>query len=125
MNKRQIIIARDQSKCQICGKYIKNFVFEGQIDHLIPKSRGGGCEISNLYLTCRECNNKRSNRANQYLLDSIVKKSRNVVSLFDMKLIDYEIRKGSITKRQLNTFINDFTKIFEENKQALLDIVRR
>lgn len=31
------------------------------IDHLIPRSRGGGNELENLVIACRECNEARGN----------------------------------------------------------------
>ena len=50
MKKR--VAARDQWRCQICGQLVSaNF----EIDHIVPQSRGGGHEESNLRTLCREC----------------------------------------------------------------------
>ena len=50
MKKR--VAARDQWRCQICGQLVSaNF----EIDHIVPQSRGGGHEDSNLRTLCREC----------------------------------------------------------------------
>jgi hypothetical protein len=51
---RKRIIQRDQV-CQLCG------MDEGQmhVDHIIPKSKNGSDEDSNLRLLCRRCNLRR------------------------------------------------------------------
>jgi hypothetical protein len=46
------IAARDKWRCSICNKLV-NHTFE--IDHIIPQSRGGGHQESNLRTLCREC----------------------------------------------------------------------
>lgn len=34
---------------------------DSTVDHIIPRSRGGGNKLSNLVLACHPCNNKRGN----------------------------------------------------------------
>ncbi len=45
------------SKCAICETYIDAGSFE--VDHVIPYSRGGGNERTNLQLLCMPCNRKK------------------------------------------------------------------
>ena len=52
--------------CALCGKNVhlhmpENHEWAASIDHIIPKSRGGGNKINNLQLTHRKCNHKRGN----------------------------------------------------------------
>lgn len=54
------VIRRDNCICQICGKALRDNEIE--IDHIIPHSRGGSAEESNLRVTCLECNRKKSNK---------------------------------------------------------------
>lgn len=62
------VIARDKNICQICGKNI--FDDEVQFDHIIPYSKGGATEVSNIRLLCPECNQKRSNNfENEFLVN--------------------------------------------------------
>lgn len=62
--KRAYIFHRDGHKCQYCGyDFIKNkFKRKPEIDHIYPKSRGGGNERHNLILSCQKCNQDKGNR---------------------------------------------------------------
>lgn len=53
------IFKRDRFTCQYCGQTAPAAVL--QIDHLIPKSKGGSNDISNLITACFECNIGKSN----------------------------------------------------------------
>ena len=57
---RQNIYARDKYKCQYCGK--KYASEELTYDHVIPKSRGGKTEWTNIVTCCVECNRKKGGR---------------------------------------------------------------
>jgi len=48
---------RDNFTCQICGsrKYLT-------IDHIVPESKGGETETSNLQTLCKRCNSRKGNR---------------------------------------------------------------
>lgn len=52
------IWAREQGKCAYTGKRLKPG--EGNIDHLIPKSRGGKTDWLNCVLACKEINSKKA-----------------------------------------------------------------
>lgn len=53
------IFIRDQEKCVICGD---DTPFDrGEIDHIIPKSRGGTEDPKNLQWTCTRCNRLKGN----------------------------------------------------------------
>jgi hypothetical protein len=51
------IVRRDNQTCQICGKILKDE--EVKINHIIPFSKGGPTEESNLRVLCEECNRKK------------------------------------------------------------------
>lgn len=54
---REYLLEKWGRKCAYCGK-------EGvplEIEHIIPKSRGGTDRVSNLTLACHECNQKKGN----------------------------------------------------------------
>ena len=52
------VIRRDGSTCQYCGKHSANMT----VDHVIPSSRGGKDEWSNMVCACSDCNAKKGDR---------------------------------------------------------------
>lgn len=55
------VLRRDKYKCRICGRSAKDGV-SLEVDHIIPRSFGGGDEPGNLQTTCFDCNRGRSNK---------------------------------------------------------------
>jgi 5-methylcytosine-specific restriction endonuclease McrA len=53
---RRAVFARDQGKCQYCGKAAES------IDHIIPRSKGGDHTWENVVACCRRCNTYKSDR---------------------------------------------------------------
>ena len=53
---RRAVFARDDWRCQYCGATAEN------LDHVIPKSRGGTHTWDNVVAACRRCNSKQENR---------------------------------------------------------------
>jgi len=56
---RFTIFERDNYRCVICGRSSKDGVVL-EIDHIIPKSKGGIAVISNGATLCRDCNRGKS-----------------------------------------------------------------
>lgn len=54
------VARRDNNTCQICGKILLDREIE--IDHIIPYSRGGTSDESNLRVTCLECNRRKGKK---------------------------------------------------------------
>lgn len=52
------ILARDNNTCQYCGKQCNDLT----LDHVFPKSRGGGYTWENIVAACKECNQKKADR---------------------------------------------------------------
>jgi 5-methylcytosine-specific restriction endonuclease McrA len=57
---RQNIYARDKYRCQYCGRKFPSE--ELNYDHIIPKSRGGKTEWTNIVTCCIQCNRKKGGR---------------------------------------------------------------
>ncbi|MHA2270673.1 MAG: RNA-guided endonuclease IscB [Candidatus Hodarchaeales archaeon] len=55
---REYLLHKWARTCAYCGK--RNIPLE--IEHIIPKSRGGSNRVSNLTLSCRPCNQKKGNK---------------------------------------------------------------
>lgn len=58
---RYDVLKRDGFRCQICGATSKDGV-NLQVDHIIPVSKGGKTEMSNLQTLCSRCNIGKSNK---------------------------------------------------------------
>ncbi len=54
---RRNIFARDANRCQYCGK--KYPTPELSLDHIIPRSRGGGSTWANIVCACTGCNKRK------------------------------------------------------------------
>lgn len=55
---RRNIAIRDNSECQYCGKVLHTH--EYTLDHVVPRSRGGLSEWTNLVLACIRCNKNKA-----------------------------------------------------------------
>lgn len=51
---RRAVFGRDRNRCQYCDEAAEN------IDHVIPRSRGGRHIWTNVVACCRRCNSKKS-----------------------------------------------------------------
>lgn len=58
---RRAVFIRDNFECQYCGSAAEN------VDHVIPRSRGGTHTWENVVASCRPCNSRKENRAPQDL----------------------------------------------------------
>ena len=70
---REYLLEKWQRKCAYCGK--KDVPLE--IEHIIPKSRGGSDRVSNLAISCHNCNQEKDNlTAEEFGHPEIQKKAR-------------------------------------------------
>jgi 5-methylcytosine-specific restriction endonuclease McrA len=53
---RRAVFARDGWACQYCGRPAEN------LDHVIPRSKGGEHVWENVVAACRRCNSRKENR---------------------------------------------------------------
>ena len=54
-NIRNYLLEKHGRKCFYCGKAVSNF----EVEHMLPKSKGGSNRIDNLTLSCHDCNQKK------------------------------------------------------------------
>ena len=57
-SKRFEILQRDRFRCQYCGASANETTLE--VDHIVPVSKGGSDDDSNLITACWECNSGKS-----------------------------------------------------------------
>jgi 5-methylcytosine-specific restriction endonuclease McrA len=53
---RRAVFARDQHRCQYCHRGAEN------IDHVVPRSKGGAHAWENVVASCRSCNARKEDR---------------------------------------------------------------
>ena len=59
--KRHAVFARDNYRCQICGATVDDGA-KLHVDHILPVSKGGTNDITNLQILCEKCNLGKHNR---------------------------------------------------------------
>jgi 5-methylcytosine-specific restriction endonuclease McrA len=78
---RRNIYARDHNQCQYCGKHFPTS--ELTLDHIVPRSLGGGSSWTNLVCACVACNSCKGGRtpsqAGMALIRKPVQPKRNPV----------------------------------------------
>lgn len=57
---RYEVLKRAGSRCELCGVSAESRSLE--IDHIIPRSKGGSDDISNFQVLCTSCNGTKNNR---------------------------------------------------------------
>ncbi len=56
------VLARDKWRCLSCGRSAKEDGVLLEVDHILPRSKGGSDDISNLQTLCKKCNIGKSNK---------------------------------------------------------------
>lgn len=97
---RRNIFARDRNMCQYCGK--RHTTSELSLDHVVPRSQGGGNTWENLVCCCVRCNAKKGGRtpkqAKMHLVTQPVRPMRNPV---------INLRLGSDKYASWKTFLDN------------------
>ena len=58
--KKKSVMIRDEGKCQYCGIALTRST--STLDHVVPKSKGGGYSWQNLVTACKKCNQQKGDR---------------------------------------------------------------
>jgi len=77
---REYLLEKWGRKCAYC--HAEKIRLE--IDHIIPKSRGGSSRVSNLLITCRACNEKKGNH---FIKDFLQKKPLTLQKILKYKKV--------------------------------------
>jgi 5-methylcytosine-specific restriction endonuclease McrA len=80
---RKNIIKRDKHTCQYCGKNHQPMT----IDHVIPKSLGGGESWENLVCACIRCNGKKGSRTPDQAGMKLVRSPKKPTHLFYLQYL--------------------------------------
>ena len=101
---REYLLEKWKRKCAYCGKM--NIPLE--IEHIVPKSRGGTDRVSNLTISCHECNQKKGNKtAKEFGYSEIQNKAKkslkatvfmNIIRWKLVNLLNCNYTYGYVTK---------------------------
>ncbi len=69
---RRNIFARDHNLCQYCGKRFSTS--DLSLDHVIPRSQGGGATWENIVCACLSCNIKKGGRTPKQACMKLIRK---------------------------------------------------
>ena len=69
-NKRYLF-GKQEGHCAGCGEFYPFRMFE--VDHVVPRSRGGGDDLANLQLLCGHCNRTKAARADSAFKDTRIR----------------------------------------------------
>lgn len=69
---RRNIFARDDNRCQYCGRKFSTTLLS--LDHVIPRSQGGGATWENIVCACMDCNVKKGGRTPHQAHMKLIKK---------------------------------------------------
>ncbi len=72
INIKNRLFKEQKEKCNACDNQMR--IIDLEIDHIIPKSKGGGNYYENYQLLCGSCNRTKGNRPMEYLIDKIRKR---------------------------------------------------
>lgn len=80
------VMKRENQICSSCGKSVQDG--DVHFDHIIPFSKGGSSEESNIRLLCDSCNLKRSNRFEaEYLVSGFIEHTQEHLDLSFLQLL--------------------------------------
>jgi 5-methylcytosine-specific restriction endonuclease McrA len=106
---RRNIFARDTNRCQYCGK--KYPTSELSLDHVLPRSRGGGTSWTNIVCCCVDCNVRKGGRtppeAGMRLIVEPVKPKRSPVIALRLSSEKYASWKQFLNAAYWNVELRD------------------
>ncbi len=85
-NLKAAVLLRDGNKCVYCGKSGKRTKLE--MEHVVPKSKGGSDRYDNRVASCKECNDKKGNKSLEEFLKRRPKKLAEIKAKLGMNLAD-------------------------------------
>lgn len=104
LNKQLAVYSKTNFRCAYCGKQL-NFepikldcgltTCEFAIDHVIPKSKGGSNDISNLLPSCKTCNISKGTKSLEEFRFSSTLKDNNIPSFSKLQLSFLKNKIGS------------------------------
>lgn len=107
------VFKRDSFTCQYCGQSAPQVILE--VDHIIPVSKGGDNDLTNLITSCRDCNRGKSNIE---LSDNtvVVKQQKELEELQERKnqlemMVEWRNGLKELDQSTVKIFCDEFTSL--------------
>lgn len=91
---RRVLYADLIGRCAYCGSGLAD-IWAMTVDHVIPRSRGGSDDRSNLKACCKSCNATKHNRSLEYLRAAL-RRRQNGTPYFTATMLDWFERMGVV-----------------------------
>lgn len=105
-NIRNYLLEKHGRKCFYCDKEVSNF----EVEHMIPKAKGGSNRIDNLTLSCHNCNQKKGTLTAEEFIKQILpaeKVAKKLKQLSKEKRLFKYMAHMNATRWTLYNAIND------------------
>lgn len=76
MANKELVFLRDGCTCQYCGK--KFDMAKLQLEHVLPKSKGGKKTMDNIVTSCKPCNDKKANKTPEQAGMTLIKNPKSM-----------------------------------------------
>jgi hypothetical protein len=108
---RKNLYLRDRCECQYCGRHFTTK--DLNMDHVVPKEKGGGVSWTNIVLSCVPCNSKKRNRTPQQAGMKLIRQPFQPTAE-DLRLSPVERLKMRLTSRPPKTWEQFLGKIVSD-----------
>lgn len=81
---KEVLFGRQQGVCKGCDGHFAYKQFE--VDHIVPRASGGGDELDNLQLLCRQCNGSKGAKSHEEFLEYKVREAERAAAELRRKL---------------------------------------
>ena len=82
---RELVLLRDSNTCQYCGGKFESAKL--QLEHIVPKSRGGSKSMDNIVAACKKCNDKKVNKTPEEAGMTLLKRPKKVSYSESLKIV--------------------------------------
>jgi 5-methylcytosine-specific restriction endonuclease McrA len=96
---RKNVLLRDHNTCQYCGRSAPPQ--DLTLDHVVPRSRGGGSGWENLVACCRPCNNRKGDRTPDEARMRLLKRPQSFNSHVNRQIIRFLGRSDDAWRKYL------------------------
>lgn len=110
------VFKRDGFKCAYCGQQPPDVVLE--VDHIVPRSKGGTDAIVNLLTSCFQCNRGKSDRT----IDQKIARDDIAGDVFRLKERKAQLKKFYEYQQSIEAIQRDqverLTRLYEETRDG-------